>query len=201
FSLLFVGYAVHEWRRHYKFPFSFTQFFPYELFAFQSPKQTVYAHFIMTIIGVGWLSFYWYIFPLSGTTWTVPMLMGVLLNWIIFYMMLMDLKHPIERFVFLSSLSHMFAIVLPILIILFSLTTPFERFAGFLPWAAGTLASIQCLLLFIPRLIHWTHLEAKKTGEIVEYVRPRFFILAIFQWSYLLSFYLLNLSILIAYLA
>ena len=197
-SILLIHYCMSLYYHKNLKRYSIFNQFPFELLFGLSPKHQPYFRVFFTLLGMGWFTFYWMIFPLLGTSWTVPMFILVILLWIMFFFMMTMQAKRIERFVFVSSFVHMLIIVLPAVVFIFTLTSPYDRFTSFLPWGSVFIAGLQGLLLFLPSLKTWSKLEEKRQGEVIVYVRPKMFLLALLQWGYLMSFYLLNLFILIA---
>ncbi len=196
-SILLINYLISLYNHKNLKYYSMFNHFPFEIMAGLSPKHQPYFLVFFTLIGMGWFTFYWMIFPFIGTSWTVPMFILVILLWVMFFFMISMLVNRIERFVFVSSFVHMLTIVLPAVVFIFTLTSPYDRFTTFLPWGSGFLAGFQFLLLFLPTLKTWSKLEERREEEVIVYVRPKMFLMALLQWGYLMSFYLLNLFILI----
>ncbi len=179
--------------------FSFKKHFPYELMMMLKGYQRPYFQLIYLLISVGWLVFYWLIFPLAGSSWIIPLLIVLMMLLIMFYFLMTIRSIPVERFVFISSIVHMLSIVFPLIIAFFSWTSPFDRFTTFLYWISFVQAMTLIGLLFIPSLKTWSLLQEKKSEQGIKFDRPKVFILALYQWIYIFSFYFLNLMILIEF--
>ena len=177
--------------------FSFTKHFPFELFDVLKSYQRPYFQLIYLLISIGWLAFYWLIFPLVNSSWGIPLFIVLMMLLIMVYFLMTIRSIPVERFVFVSSIVHVLIIVLPLIVSIFSWTSPFDRFITVLPWVSSFLSVIALGMLFIPSLKSWSRLQEKKSDKGRSYERPKVFILALYQWFYIVSFYLLNFFILI----
>lgn len=180
--------------------YSLLKHFPFELMIIIKWIHKPYFQLIFLCISVGWLIFYWFMFPMVGSSWTIPLFITLTMTLMMFYLIFTTSSIPVERFIWTTSIAHVLAIILPLIVSIFSFTSPYDRFTTFLPWVSGGTSLMMMVLLFNPMLKRWSLLTAKKMDQSEQFVRPSIFIMALYQWIYVLSFYWLNFIIFIEFL-
>jgi len=198
--LSFISYKADNQKKYL-----FRNTFPYELNAFPINKRNIYGKICLFIsflsIGI-FYCIYQNDMPSEFKTLSAPMLNGVRLVIAIVGVMVLD-SIISTIFVPLTSLKYHLIIDYIFFAFCFALTVAMgicnivvyqqTQSVYYLVFAILTLViSLGLLILIInPKLKDWARLEEKSNedGTII-YVRPKYFVLAFTEWSFIFAFYI-----------
>jgi hypothetical protein len=195
-SFIYIYFSSLLFKREEKKKFSFLNGFPFELV-----NRTVLFLSIMVLAGLSAI-FYIYFFYSAFFILNQPLTLlislitsAMMVSWI-FLLIVSPLKT--KPHLLLSSIFMVLNTSLSSIITYYLVVTPYEKYPDYLPFITGLIFIVQIILLINPRVKNWAILEKKEDNGQIEFLRPKVFVLALYEWLFfLLSFFLL-LAVLIS---
>lgn len=195
FVFLFLYLSIFNYKKRFHQSYDLRNHYPYELNFESKFKDNLYGNIGVVLFGINSILFYT-LFDLNHINgyFIFTMIAGVIYSLALVFLAFVPLK------LFKSHiLTALLAVVLSFLI-------PFSNaLACVNDYKASNNTSslvmmifnvVYCLFVFIlmmnPKLSHWADLKEEKNPDgTVKYVRPKYFLLAFYEWLLILSSFLL----------